>query len=157
VSPKLQRLRAEVASDLATFKTRVGELSRLPSLAQAARGTLAEAAVALHHAYGAAESAFSRIARVVDDGVPEGADWHQALLNVMALRIEQVRPAIISPESRDLLQRLLGFRHFFRHAYAVDLDGDRLELLRREAVSLVPLLEADFARFDEFLSDAGKA
>jgi hypothetical protein len=157
VSPKLQRLRAEVASDLATFKTRVGELSRLPSLAQAARGTLAEAAVALHHAYGAVESVFSRIARAVDDGVPEGADWHQALLNVMALRIEQVRPAVISSESRDLLQRLLGFRHFFRHAYAVDLDGDRLELLRKEATSLVPLLEADFARFDNFLNDAGSA
>jgi len=28
------------------------------------------------------------------------------------------------------LQRLLGFRHFFRHAYAIDLDGTRLEDLR---------------------------
>lgn len=75
----------------------------------------------------------------------------------MALQIEQVRPAVISPESRDLLQRLLGFRHFFRHAYAVDLDGNRLDLLRREATTPVPLLEADFARFDRFLENAGSA
>jgi hypothetical protein len=51
----------------------------------------------------------------------------------------------------------LGCRHFFRRAYSVDLDGERLELLRREATSLAPLLEADFARFDRFLDNAGSA
>lgn len=157
MSPKLQRLRAEIVGDLRAFKARVGELVPLPILTQSGRGPLAEAAVALHHAYGAVESAFSRIARSVDDGLPEGPDWHQALLNVMALEIEQVRPAVISTESRDLLQRLLGFRHFFRHAYAVDLDGDRLEHLRQDAMALLPLLESDLAQFDHFLDRVGKA
>jgi hypothetical protein len=157
MSPKLQRLRAELASDLRAFKARVGEMALLPPLTNADRGALAEAAIALHHAYGAVESALSRIARSVDAGLPEGPDWHQALLSVMALEIDRVRPAVLSAETRDLAQRLLGFRHFFRHAYAVDLDGERLERLRRDAALLLPLLEKDLAQFDQFLDGAGNA
>jgi hypothetical protein len=44
MSPKLQRLRAEIASDLRAFKTRVGEMASLPPLTDAERGSLAEAA-----------------------------------------------------------------------------------------------------------------
>lgn len=157
MSPRLQRLRAEIASDLRAFRSRVEELAALPTLIDADRGPMAEAAVALHHAYGAVESALSRIARSVDAGLPEGPDWHQALLQVMALEIDRVRPAVLSADARDLLQRLLGFRHFFRHAYAVDLDGDRLERLRRDAAALLPLLEKDLARFDQFLDGVGNA
>ena len=157
MSPKLQRLRAEIASDLRAFKTRVGEMALLPPLTDADRGSLAESAIALHHAYGAVEAALSRVARSVDAGLPEGPDWHQALLSVMALEIDRVRPAVLSAETRDLLQRLLGFRHFLRHAYAVDLDGERLERLRRDAAVLLPLLERDLTQFDQFLDGVGNA
>jgi hypothetical protein len=51
---------------------------------------------------------------------------------------------------------LLGFRHFFRHAYAIDLDGTRLDDLRACAQAVLPLLSEDLRRFDEFLSDVGK-
>ncbi|MBN2576775.1 MAG: hypothetical protein JXP73_19585 [Deltaproteobacteria bacterium] len=157
MSPRLQRLRAEIASDLGTFASRIDDLAKLPPLAQADRASLAEAAVALHHAYGAIESALARIARAVDDGLPEGPEWHQALVQVMALAIDSVRPAVVCDKTRELLQRLLGFRHFFRHAYAVELDGVRLEELRRHATSLLPLLRDDLGRFDRFLADAGAA
>jgi len=112
--------------------------------------------VALHHAYGAIESALSRIARAIDDGLPEGSDWHQALLHTMSLAIDKVRPAVLGVETRTLLQRLLGFRHFFRHAYAIDLDGTRLEDLRTCARAVLPLLSEDLKRFDAFLSDVGR-
>lgn len=157
MSPRIQRLRAEIASDLRTFETRLAELASLPGLVDADRGSIAEAAVALHHAYGAIESALERVARVVDDGLPEGPEWHQALLHVMALAIESVRPAVLSPRTRELLQRLLGFRHFFRHAYCVDLDGARLEELRSHAASVLPLVREDLARFDSFLAEVGVA
>jgi len=85
MSPSMQRLRAEIASDLQIFASRVEVLTSLPCLSDAGRPTLAEAAVALHHAYGAIESALSRIARAIDDGLPEGSDWHQALLHTMSL------------------------------------------------------------------------
>ena len=154
MSPRLQRLRAEIARDLTAFRSRVEELETLPPLSGADRASLAAAAVALHHAYGAIESALARIARAIDDGLPEGPDWHQALLEVMTLAIESIRPPVLSAATKELLQRLLGFRHFFRHAYAMDLDGVRLAELQRCAVALMPLIGEDLARFDRFLADA---
>jgi hypothetical protein len=153
----LQRLRAEVASDLEAFRSRVNELRAPPPLSSAGRPQLAEAAVALHHAYGAVEAALSRIARAIDDGLPEGPDWHQSLLHVMALAIPSVRPPVLSKDALDVLQRLLAFRHFFRHAYAIDLDGSRLEELRLHAIAVEPFLRADFERFDKFLAEAAGA
>ena len=157
MSPRMQRLRAEIASDLQVFAGRIEVLASLPKLADAGRPTLAEAAVALHHAYGAIESALSRIARAIDDGLPEGSDWHQALLHTMALAIDKVRPPVLRVETRALLQRLLGFRHFFRHAYAIDLDGTRLDDLRACAQAALPLLSEDIERFDEFLAEVDQA
>ena len=154
MSPRIQRLRAEIASDLRIFRAKVEELASLPDLSHAERATLAEAAVALHHAYGAIDSALSRIARSIDDGIPEGPEWHQALLHVMSLAVDGVRPAVLSVGAHVLLQRLLGFRHFFRHAYAIDFDGARLHDLRGDAAAALALLTDDFARFDRFLAEA---
>ena len=155
MSPRIQRLRAEIASDLRVFQSKAEELRGLPQLSSAGRSTLAQAAVALHHAYGAVESALSRIARTIDDGLPEGPEWHQALLQVMALAIDSVRPAVLSKETCAHLQRLLGFRHFFRHAYAIDWDGARLEDLRVCAIAAVPLVSDDLAQFDKLLAGVG--
>jgi hypothetical protein len=155
VSPRIQRLRAEIASDLRVFQSKVEELRELPQLSSAERATLAQAAVALHHAYGAIESALGRIARTIDDGLPEGPEWHQSLLQVMALAIDSVRPAVLSGETCARLQRLLGFRHFFRHAYAIDWDGSRLDDLRTCALAALPLVSDDLAQFDKFLAEVG--
>ena len=156
MNPRIQRLRAELASDLQVVRAKVEELAGLSDLSHANRATLAEAAVALHHAYGAIESALARIARIVDDGIPEGPEWHQALLHVMSLAIDGVRPAVVSVETYKVLQRLLGFRHFFRHAYAVEFDGARLRDLRVDAAAALPLLTDDLARFERFLAEAGE-
>ena len=157
MNPRIARLRAEIGSDLFTFEAKVAELRGLPSLCGAGCATLAQAAVALHHAYGALESALTRIARAIDDGLPEVPEWHQALLHVMSLPIESVRPAVLASETYALLQRLLGFRHFFRHAYAIEFDGARLEDLRACALAALPLVSEDWRRFDKFLAEAGAA
>ncbi|HEY4187469.1 MAG TPA: hypothetical protein VGP07_20500 [Polyangia bacterium] len=154
MNPRVQRLRAEIASDVAAYQTLVEELSTLAPLDRPAvqRSALAQAAVALHHAYGAMESALTRIARHLEDGAPEGPDWHQSLVAAMALDVEGVRPAVLSGPTLTALRRLLGFRHFFRHAYAIDLDGSRLEELRNVAVSSRDVVVADFNRFDAILA-----
>lgn len=156
MSPRIQRLRAEIASDLRTYSTLIDELAGLPPLAGGARSTLAQAAVALHHAYGAVESALARIARLLEDSPPEGPDWHQVLLAGMALDVESVRPAVLSGPALAALRRLLGFRHFFRHAYGVDLDGVRLEELRSVAVSSRDVVLSDLNRFDGVLAALAK-
>jgi hypothetical protein len=152
VNPRLLRLRAEIASDLAAFDARISELRSI-DLDAPTPATMAQAAVALHHAYGAVESALTRVARTLDGGLPEGADWHQALLDSMALHIAGLRPAVLSADTVAHARVLLAFRHFFRHAYAATWDAARLNALRDDATALEAPLHADFARLDELLAD----
>jgi hypothetical protein len=108
----IQRLRAEIRSDRSAWSGRVDELRRL-DMTHAEPGTLAQAAVALHHGYGALESAFERVARALEGSLPKGRDWQVASLDSMALEIEGVRPPVLSHESLRHLRSLLAFRHFF--------------------------------------------
>jgi hypothetical protein len=74
----------------------------------------------------------------------------------MGLELPGVRPAVLSRASVDALRRLLGFRHFFRHAYAVELDPVQLDALRREALALAPRLVSELDRLDVFLAEAAR-
>lgn len=148
----LQVLRLEIRSDIAAFLDRVAELE---SLALTATTTdpnlLARAAVALHHAYGAVESALARIAKVFATP-PSGINWHRSLLETMTMEVPGIRPAIVSTAALPPLRELLAFRHFFRHAYAIALDPARLASLRNRAIGVRPTLQTDFARTDAWLA-----
>lgn len=48
--------------------------------------------------------------------------WHRELLDKIFLDIKSLRPAVLPPEVRSVLNDLLGFRHVFRHAYDFKLD-----------------------------------
>ncbi|MDZ7261208.1 MAG: hypothetical protein ONB05_03755, partial [candidate division KSB1 bacterium] len=57
----------------------------------------------LHDFYCGVENVFRIIANGLDGEIPDSEDWHIQLLNRMSLEIEDVRPAIVSPElHRDL-------------------------------------------------------
>lgn len=148
---EIHRLRAEVASDRQAFEARVGELAAL-ELGDATPAVLAQAAVALHHAYGAIEAALARVARVLEGSVPTGLDWHQQLLHTMTLEIPSVRPAVLASGTADRLRRLPAFRHFFRHAYAVRWDSAQLARLREDALALAGPLAGDLDALDGFLA-----
>jgi hypothetical protein len=47
----------------------------------------------------------------------------------MAVEIPRVRQAVLREETLNLLEEFLGFRHVFRHAYALPLDRSRLDAL----------------------------
>lgn len=147
----IQRLRAEIAFDRAAFEQRLAELAGLSLDARSAPGTTAQAAVALHHAYCAVESILVRVVRQLEGAIPEGADWHQSLLHSAALELPGVRPVILSRQTVDALRPLLGFRHFFRHGYAVALDPLRLADLSREAQALAPRLLDELGQLDDLL------
>lgn len=149
----LQRLRAEIGYDRAAFAARIDELAGL-DLPPTSSGAdqRARAAVALHHGYGAIESIMVRVTRFLEGNLPEGPDWHQGLLQSMGLAIDGVRPAIFSADTIAVLRHLLGFRHFFRHADAVDLDAARLNLLRREMVDNAPRILGELDDLDAFLA-----
>lgn len=153
---EMQRLRAEVASDSSAFFARVDELRALDASARTT-ALNAQVAVALHHAYGAVEAALARVARALEGSLPQGADWHQQLLHTMTLEIPSVRPRVLSPETAADLRKLLAFRHFFRHAYAVAWDADQLATLREVALAVGEPLSRDLAALDAFLERTADA
>ena len=157
MSAALQRLRAEVRFDRDAFEQRLCDLDLLRLDADATAADAAQAAVALHHAYCAIESILLRIARQLEGSTPEGPEWHQALLHASGLEIPGVRPALLSRESVELLRRLLGFRHFFRHGYAVPLDPHQLAELRREMNELAPRLLRELDQLDALLAQIAAA
>ncbi|HEX2689336.1 MAG TPA: hypothetical protein VHN14_22095 [Kofleriaceae bacterium] len=99
------------------------------------------------------EAALARVARLLEGSVPQGFDWHQHLLHAMSLEIPSVRPAVLSPASHAALRKLLGFRYFFRHAYAIALDPDQLAALRATALALRVPLQRDLDALDSFLEE----
>jgi len=116
--------------------------------------TLAVVAVAVHHFYGAAESIFERVARAFE-GTPAKSDrWHQDLLERMSLAIDDMRPAVLRRETARALGPVLGFRHFFRHAYAVSFDPRRLELTAEDVRRAHELVSVDLDAFEGALLSA---
>lgn len=144
-------LRAEVAEDWRSFLARLEELRAVEVPRNAAPPVLAPVAVSLHHAYGAVGAAMTRVSRAFHGESPSGQRWYEDLLASMVLDLGAVRPPILSHRSAAGLRALLGFRHFFRHAYAVSLDPARLGELRTVALDLVPALTADFSKLDQLL------
>ena len=157
MTPAVQRLRAEIRFDREAFEQRLRELEDLPLDGMPTPAETAQAAVALHHAYCAIESILVRVARQIEGSLPQGPEWHQALLHAAGLEIPGVRPALLSRESVEALRRLLGFRHFFRHGYAVPLDPAQLAALRQETRTLAPRLLNEIDELDSLLASIAAA
>ena len=132
----LVRLAAELRLDLEAATRQRSTLEQALALAPWGGDDprLAVVALAIHHAYGALESAMERVA-LAFEGLPGRSDrWHQDLLQQMTLDLAGVRGPALSRETADQLRSMLRFRHFLRHAYAVTLDPAQLEATARDAV-----------------------
>lgn len=153
----LLRLRAEVENDREAVNRWLDEVADLVLGPDSDRATRARAAWALHHAYSAVEAILNRVMRVIEGSVPEGPDFHRGLLDVAGLDIEGIRPPLLRLETISGLHDLRAFRHFVRHAYAVELDGERLRDLQQRASSLRAGLEDDLQELLAWLDDVATA
>ena len=90
---------------------------------------LAGVATYLHNFFNGIENILKRIFKSSNFELPTGPSWHIDLLNLA------VYHRIISNDLKNMLTRYLGFRHFFTHAYAIDLYADKLEELVENVIS----------------------
>jgi hypothetical protein len=79
-------------------------------------------AACLHSSYNGYEKIFIMLAR--NEGIVINADhkWHKNLLDIIGSRF-------FSQSLVEDLAKLLGFRHFFRHAYSFSLKWENMEPL----------------------------
>ena len=153
-------LRALILSqieELAQTATRCGtRLARRQEFAATgAEDILADSlASCLHSFYTGLESLLEAIAADLDE-LPDGAQWHKRLLQVMSMEVAGVRPAVLSPESHHALDDFRSFRHLFRNLYTHNLKPERVFELALVLASTWRLVQSDLMEFHEFLGEAG--
>lgn len=125
---RLSRLLADGTEDARALDERREEIGALLKRAAAglSREELLVLGVNLHAYYTALETLLERVARLVDEDVPSGATWHRDLLLQMRLELPGLRPALLPEPAIPELDELRKFRHFFRNAYVLDLDPQKM-------------------------------
>lgn len=151
---RLARLQAELGPDLAVI-ARLGTEIVASSPPPADEAQLALAAVRLHRYYTAIETALERIERLFA-ALPAGPEWHSELLDGAALELPGVRPAILLPSTVAELRELLKFRHFFRHAYAVELDRGKLAQLAGNVARARGQVDASLGASASLIAELGR-
>ena len=99
---------------------------------------LAGVAALLHNFYNGVENILKQLFYAGSIPVPQGAAWHKELLQAA------VEKQLLSEKTGRDLQPYLAFRHFFAHAYALDLYPQRLE----------PLIDHIAAVYQQFKNEA---
>ncbi len=108
-------------------------------------------ALNLHSFYAGIERLLEIIADGIDETKPSGPSWHQELLRQLATDIPGIRPAAISSESRELLDRYRGFRHVVRNVYTFNLDPEQIELLINHLQQTMTQITKELSAFADWL------
>lgn len=111
-------------------------------------------ALNLHGFYSGFERVFGQIAEIIDGDMPGGENWHELLLTQMTKEIPKIRPAVISNETRRLLDELRRFRHVVRNVYTHTFNPRGIEKLIDYADHALEKLRAELSAFADFLEKA---
>ncbi|MEM9164314.1 MAG: hypothetical protein AAGC54_14755 [Cyanobacteria bacterium P01_F01_bin.4] len=112
-------------------------------------------ALNIQGAYTGLERLFEQIAKDVDDSRPHDINWHQQLLEQMAVEISGVRPAVISLSSRNFLDEYRRFSHVVRHTYATKLEADQVSELIESVSQVFAQISTELLAFAKFLEQQG--
>jgi uncharacterized protein YutE (UPF0331/DUF86 family) len=101
---------------------------------------LAGAAALLHNFYNGVENILKQIIVSKNITLTESRTWHRELLE------KAVSNKIISEECKNNLGQFLAFRHFFSHAYAFDLNPEKMEILVESIQKVYSLFKKDIQK-----------
>jgi len=141
----------DIRTELAQMENLRRELNALRDLHYA--GVHRAQGSVLHDFYTGCERIFLRIARDIDQNVPQGERWHILLLEHMETECEAIRPEVISHDLALMLRSYLGFRHVFRNIYGYELQGERLHPLVEDFSKTLDRFQAELRTFVDFLGE----
>lgn len=142
---EVSRLCAELTADIAALEELAHQLAAW-SQREAGEAEVLIPAALLHHFYTGVETFLVRLAIAFEGSEPSGPDSHQRLLSLSVLEVPEVRPAWLAAPQLEALRELLGFRHLFRHGYAMKYRPARLKELALLATVAWPGIRGDLQR-----------
>lgn len=164
-SAESERLRGRYLRLVTDLEGEVATLESLGTLVETWRPSLADEAdaartawiaVKVHGWYTGLENTLRRVERSFGTE-PSGEEWHRELLAGAVRDIPGLRPPILPPDALDDLQEILKFRHFFRNAYAVDLDPTKIARVSDRLLQVRVPVHLALSDFIAFLQGAAAA
>jgi len=110
-------------------------------------------ALNLHSFYSGLERLFEIIATAIDGTLPQGANWHRVLLEQMTFEVPDIRPAVISKRTCEVLDEYRGFRHVVRHIYTFQFEAVKVQRLVEKAPTVLAQVHSELLAFAIFLEN----
>lgn len=129
----MANLKEKAEAEFENIEQALNEMPAYTQLPNLSILELAGVATLIHNFYNGIENVLKQIFIARNIPLPAGDAWHKDLLN------NAVENEIISLKAKEMLKEYLAFRHFFSHAYALDLYPQRIEPLveKCEAIYLL--------------------
>ena len=146
----LLRLAEEIATETDSLAELRVEFVNAPKIGANTYEFRARASI-LHDFYTGVERVFVRIAEELNGGVPRSERWHSQLLTDMTLRLDSIRPPVITKNLAGKLGLYLRFRHLFRNLYGYTLDPARIAPLEANFDEVFERFMTEIQVFTEWL------
>ncbi len=102
--------------------------------------------------YSGCERLAQRVAVALDNGLPEGRNWHEQLLQQMAQPSRHERPPLWPESLREDLDTYRSFRHRVRHLYSINLEPQRVLALAQQVPATFEQIQQAVEAFGEWLA-----
>lgn len=137
----MSELKTRLEIELSLIAETLNTLPASRSCADLSTIELAGVAALIHSFYNGVEKIVKEILKSPGLPLPEGANWHRDLLQLA------IQTHIMSEATAQALMTYTAFRHFFVHAYVLDLDAERLGVLLEQIDDVFAQFKHDLAKF----------
>ncbi len=139
----MAKLREKVQAEYEQIENLLSEMPSSEKLPYLSFLELAGVATLLHNFYNGVENILKQCIYAENIPVPSGSSSHKDLL------LTSVENHILSQDTIFRLGEYLAFRHFFVHAYALDLCADKMEGLVKNIQAVFGVFQKEIDTFLE--------
>ena len=122
----MSSLDERIEAEIENIEKTLDALPARPSSCELSPLEIAGTAALIHNFYNGVENMLKQIVSARGHTLPNGASWHRELIQLAT------SAGVIGRSTGEKLKPYLAFRHFFVHAYALDLSHERVAPLAQK-------------------------